>query len=206
MSELHITNYNGVEVVDSREVAEMVDKSHQHLLRDIRSYIDIMEEATESNFGLGGGQSKVGQSDSSANGGRLKIEPSEFFLESSYVNAQNKIMPCYLITKKVCDMIANKLTGRKGVLFTAAYVTAFEEMRGRLAHVTPDVSPNGLARLITKSQEIMLAVGKTNFDVYAMMQSVYYAWNVPMPEQFYKPERDPAADQLTVWESAKLLE
>jgi len=45
MSELHITNYNGVEVVDSREVAEMVGKNHVHLLRDIRSDIDIMEES-----------------------------------------------------------------------------------------------------------------------------------------------------------------
>ena len=30
-------------------------------------------------------------------------------------------------------MVANKLTGRKGVLFTAAYVTAFEQMRAALA-------------------------------------------------------------------------
>ena len=29
-------------------------------------------------------------------------------------------------------MVANKLTGQKGVLFTAAYVTAFEQMRERI--------------------------------------------------------------------------
>lgn len=41
-------------------------------------------------------------------------------------------MPCYLITRKGCEMIANKLTGKKGVLFTAAYVTAFEKMQEQL--------------------------------------------------------------------------
>jgi len=188
MNELHITNYNGVEVIDSREVAEMVDKNHKHLLRDIRGYVEILAEANELDFEPVGGQPKFG--------------PSDFFLESSYINEQNKPMPCYLITKKGCDMIANKLTGRKGVLFTAAYVTAFEEMRERLSHPTPEVSPSGLARLIAKSQEIMLAIGKTNFDVFSMMQSIYHAWNIPMPEQFYKPAHDPARDQLllSMWE------
>jgi len=114
-------------------------------------------------------------------------------------------MPCYLITKKGCDMIANKLTGRKGVLFTAAYVTAFEEMRSRLGHTTPEVSPNGLARLIAKSQEITQTFGKSNFDIYVMMQGVYRAWNIPMPERFYKTEHDLAADQLSLWESPKEL-
>lgn len=189
MNKLHITSHNGIETIDSREVAEMVDKRHRDLLRDIRGYIDIMEEANERNF--------------TPVGGERKIAPSEFFLESSYISEQNKPMPCYLITKKGCDMIANKLTGRKGVLFTAAYVTAFEQMRERLAHPTPEVSPSGLARLISKSQEIMQTVGKSSFDIYAMMQSVYRAWNIPMPDKFYKQESDPVSSQLVLWDSPK---
>ena len=58
---------------------------------------------------------------------------SSFFIESTYKTEQGKDAPCYLVTKKGCDMVANKLTGRKGVLFTAAYVTAFEQMRAALA-------------------------------------------------------------------------
>lgn len=34
-------------------------------------------------------------------------------------------------------MVANKMTGEKGVLFTAAYVTAFEEMRQTIAASIP---------------------------------------------------------------------
>ena len=109
MNELKVFNFNQVDVVDSREVAVLVEKRHNDLLRDIRGYIEIMEKS-----------------------GERKIAHSDFFIKSSYQSEQNKEMPCYLLTKKGCDMVANKMTGEKGVLFTAAYVTAFEKMREKV--------------------------------------------------------------------------
>lgn len=100
MNNLQIVNKAAA--IDSREVAAMVEKEHGKLLRDIRTYVDYLAEA---NFGL-----------------------SEFFLESSYRDVNNKEQPCYLITKQGCEMVANKLTGKKGVLFTARYVKKFNEM------------------------------------------------------------------------------
>ena len=105
MNQLTILTKGNQQVVDSREVAEMVGKTHAHLLRDIAGYIEVLEGG-KSNFGF-----------------------SDFFIESTYLSEQNKELPCYLLTKKGCDMVANKMTGEKGVLFTAAYVTAFEQMR-----------------------------------------------------------------------------
>ncbi len=102
MNELQITNHHGRYVIDSRDVAEMVDKQHKHLLRDIEGYTEIL---SQSNFGL-----------------------TDFFIPHTYTDSQNKPRPCFLITRKGCDMVANKMTGEKGVLFTAAYVTKFEEM------------------------------------------------------------------------------
>lgn len=110
MNKLQIINKNGVEVVDSREVAEMTGKEHRNLIRDIRGYVEIIENSTE-----------------------LKIEPSDFFIQNTYMDSTGRTLPCYLLTKKGCDMVANKMTGEKGVLFTAAYVTAFEEMREKLS-------------------------------------------------------------------------
>ncbi|MGE7112450.1 Rha family transcriptional regulator [Lysinibacillus sp. NPDC047702] len=57
---------------------------------------------------------------------------SNFFIEHTYKTNQNKELPCYLLTRKGCDMVANKMTGAKGVLFTATYVTRFEEMENQL--------------------------------------------------------------------------
>jgi len=127
---MHVKDYHGKQVIDSREVAEMVEKNHKDLLRDIRRYIKIMEKSTERNF--------------APSGAELKIQPSDFFIPSTYQDSTGRELPCYLITKKGCDMIANKLTGEKGVLFTAAYVTAFEEMK--LALDTPRRPPRGLSR------------------------------------------------------------
>lgn len=131
MYELSVFQQGGVDVIDSRSVAEAIGKNHKELLRDIRNYAEILGKATErksapsenpyesneSNFGL------VEKSTESNFG------LSDFFVPSTYTDSTGRTLPCYLLTKKGCDMVANKMTGEKGVLFTAAYVTAFEKMR-----------------------------------------------------------------------------
>lgn len=97
--------------IDSREVAGMVGKEHNMLLRDIRRYVEQL------------GQSKIAQ--------------SEFFKESTYQNTQNKTQPCYLITKKGCEFIAHKLTGIKGTEFTARYIERFHEMEDTIKTQLP---------------------------------------------------------------------
>lgn len=90
--------------LDSREVAEMVDKTHAHLCRDIAGYIEVM-------------------------GKNPKLVSSNFFIERTYKQAGNgKEVKRYDITKKGCEMVANKLTGEKGILFTAEYVERFNQM------------------------------------------------------------------------------
>ena len=81
-----VKNIHGRQAIDSREVAEMVGKQHKHLLRDIAGYIKIMKEANESKFGPVSNE--------------LKIEPSEFFIPSTYLDSKGETRPCYLITKK----------------------------------------------------------------------------------------------------------
>ena len=102
MKELTLTNFNGVETIDSRLVAEATGKEHSKLLRDIRTYCDYLNE------------SKIGLVD--------------FFIESTYTDGKGEVRPCYLCTRKGCEMIANKMTGAKGVTFTAMYINAFHKM------------------------------------------------------------------------------
>ncbi|GHV10099.1 hypothetical protein FACS1894217_15350 [Clostridia bacterium] len=108
MNELTIIKRGNAAYIDSREVAEIVGKRHDHLLRDIGKYRDIIRKFNAPNFG-----------------------EVDFFLESRYSDSKGETRPCYLITRKGADVIANKLTGEKGVLFTAAYVTKFHEMTER---------------------------------------------------------------------------
>src|SRR5690625_2595810 len=103
--DLTIIEQNGQLLVDSREVAERIGSRHADLLEKIDGYIKHL-----------------------LNG---KFRSVDFFVESEYQDRTGRTLPCYLLTRKGCDMVANKMTGEKGVLFTAAYVTKFEEMESR---------------------------------------------------------------------------
>ena len=116
MYKIQLTNHNGNFYADSREVAEKIERPHKELLRSIRTYCEYLTES--------------------------KIALSDFFVTAEYEDSTGRKLPCYLITKKGCDMIANKLTGKKGVLFTAAYVSAFEKMKEQLeAQTTVQLYP-----------------------------------------------------------------
>lgn len=116
MKGLTVINRNGQFVVDSREVAEMVDKRHDNLVRDIDGYVSILNQTSN-------------------------LRTDHFFIESSYQAGTGKKYKSYLITRKGCDMVANKMTGEKGILFTATYVAKFEEMETQLKLSMQELSP-----------------------------------------------------------------
>ena len=158
MNELKVFNFRDVDVVDSRDVAQMVGRSHNELLKSIRTYQQYL---AEGNFPHGA-----------------------FFIGNSYIDNNNQERPCFLITKKGCDMIANKMPGKKGVLFTAAYVTAFEKMNEQLkphTRISQEVSPNGLANLVRITRRVMLDMGSTPQQVGYMVKDMFSTWNVPIP-------------------------
>lgn len=146
MSQLQIIQQNGQLLVDSREVAEMVGKRHDHLLRDIDGYVVVISKSTAPNFGV-----------------------SDFFIESIYQDSTGRKLKCYLLTRKGCDMVANKLTGEKGVLFTAAYVTKFEEMERQTLNPYIGLSRElqAIFTIDKKTQEIETRVEKleTNMTI-----------------------------------------
>ena len=147
MNELTIKKVNGGSYIDSREVADAIGKSHNHLLRDIREYSRILRKGTASKDGH-----------------------CAFFIESTYISAKNRVMPCYLLSKMGCELVANKLIGEKGVLFTAAYVAKFNEMETAereaaiKAHARPRLSEfnravrnvlNGMSYCCTEPNRVM---------------------------------------------------
>ncbi|MRU63668.1 hypothetical protein GF580_04880 [Staphylococcus aureus] len=66
MQALQIVEQNETHYVDSREVAEMIGKRHDNLVRDIKGYIKVLEDSS-------------------------KLSSHNFFEESTYVNSQNKV-------------------------------------------------------------------------------------------------------------------
>lgn len=103
MNEIQIKGYT----ISSLEVAEMVEKKHNELLKDIRRYIAQLDEG--------------------------KIPHITFFIDSEYTDRNNRQKPCFDVTKKGCEFIANKMTGKKGTIFTARYINRFHDMEDMLS-------------------------------------------------------------------------
>ena len=88
--------------LDSREVAEMVEKRHADLMRDIRTYESYLTGA--------------------------EMRSLDFFIPKPYADNKGEERPGYQITRKGCEFIAHKMTGQKGALFTAKYIERFHKM------------------------------------------------------------------------------
>lgn len=165
MNGLKVQDFHGKQVIDSRDVAEMVERGHNELMKTIRTYVAYLNEG--------------------------EIPLVDFFIESSYVDSKGQTRPNYLITKKGCDMIANKTTGKKGVLFTAAYVSAFEEMRQALTAPRSPALPDGVTfssavGFMRLTRRAMLDMGASPFDVGMMIKQTCEAISFPVPPALTK--------------------
>lgn len=113
--ELQVLTNQNVKTIDSREVAEMMGKTHGDLMKDIQGSgknLGIIPVLEKGNFPV-----------------------SEYFIESSYkTEGNNKTYKCYLCTKLGCEMLGNKLQGEKGILFSAKYVRRFNDMEEQLSN------------------------------------------------------------------------
>ncbi|HBF1646942.1 TPA: Rha family transcriptional regulator [Clostridioides difficile] len=114
MNDLQLNNKN---TITTLEIADMLEINHWEVLRKL--------EGTEKSKGiidiLGSNNFVV----------------TDYFIKTKYLSVQNKEMPCYAVTKLGCDFLANKFTGKKGIIFTARYVRRFNEMEQELKEQQP---------------------------------------------------------------------
>ncbi|MEG2018739.1 MAG: Rha family transcriptional regulator [Clostridium sp.] len=89
--------------LSSREVAQMMEVQHKHLL----SKIDGINEDLLSH----------------------EIGSAKYWAEGSYIDKSGKSNREFLITKRGCEFLAHKTTGTKGNLFTDKYMDRFEQMK-----------------------------------------------------------------------------
>lgn len=117
MKDLTVFNFKKEAVTDSRDVAAVVGRPHKQLMRSIQTMIGhleqnkniVMEQSNEHIFA-----------------------PVKYFIPTSYIDEKGEQRPCYLCTRLGCDLIANKMTGEKGTLFSASYVSKFNQMENEL--------------------------------------------------------------------------
>ena len=129
-----LTNDEGKEVpvIDSREVAEMMGKKHEDIMKAIKGSgknLGLIPTLTKGNFPV-----------------------VNYFIESSYIDAKGEERRCYLVTKMGCEMLGNKQQGEKGILFTAKYVERFNQMEEVLKSKTSLELPTSYIKAIEEQQ------------------------------------------------------
>ena len=138
------------QTLDSREVAEMVDMEHKLLLRKIygskdrNGYITILS--------------------------KNQMEPAKYFIESTYIDAQGKERKNCQITKIGCELIAHKITGEKGILFTARYVEKFHAMEEQLQETTIVLKVKELENQVKKLEKVNKDLEKSTQEAKSMMK------------------------------------
>lgn len=94
--------------ISTVEVAEMMGIEHHRVLRkldgdkNVKGIIQVLADT--------------------------KIGVSDYFIESTYIDSSGKKNKCYDCTKMGCELLANKFTGEKGIIFSAKYVERFNKM------------------------------------------------------------------------------
>ena len=131
--------------LSSLEIAEMVEKRHNELLKDLRRYESYLNEG--------------------------KIPLVDFWQESTYRDAKGEVRPCYQITKKGCEFIAHKMTGSKGTIFTARYINRFHDMEEKLKNPTLTDNRLEIARLIIQAPESRVSAIKELYPEYFSITS-----------------------------------
>ena len=111
----------GVQTIPTYEIAAMIEKRHSDVLR--------MLEGSEKPKVVGIIPTILTD---------VELRSLDYFIESTYIDKKGETRKCYECTKMGCEMLANKMTGEKGVLFTAKYVKKFNEMEQQLKYSTMD--------------------------------------------------------------------
>lgn len=149
--------------ITSMEVAEMVEKRHADLLKDIRKYIRQFNEGN--------------------------ISPVDFFTESARIDIKGQQQPCYLVTKKGCEFIAHKMTGQKGTEFTARYINRFHEMEddiNKTEFKIDSATLKGTASMGCLIERAMKAQGSKPYEVTQVLDALFRKSGIVLPDCFVK--------------------
>lgn len=99
--------------ISSLEVAEIVERPHDNVLKDIRRVIGQLGDVKSYEC---------------------------YFVDSTYKNSQNKELPCFLLTKKGCELYSTRMTGTKGTQFAVTYIERFNQMEEHIKQQEIDKS------------------------------------------------------------------
>ena len=137
VAEVEVKNINNRLVTTSRNIAQVFNKRHADVLRDVKNLIDNQGNFIERNFAL-----------------------------NEYKDPIGRTLPEYLITKDGVTLLVMGYTGEKAMQFKIAYINKFNDMEKALngGRVPNFADPIAMAREWADQQEKLLLAEKQRDD------------------------------------------
>lgn len=124
---------NNQVLTNSLKVAEKFEKEHKNIIKNISNLLENL--------------------------GRLKIEPSNFYIkQTTYINSQNKEQPLYEFNKDFFTLLVMGFTGEKALRFKIDYINAFNKMEQQLKSQQPLLTSNQ-QKALSKLKDMLKDVG-----------------------------------------------
>lgn len=108
---------NNQAITTSLKVAEVFEKEHKHVVRDIRELIQQMASTSQ----------------------RSKLSSAQMFVETTYQAEEGgRRYPMFLLNRDGFSLLAMGFTGKKALQFKLKFINAFNKMEEALKSLTPE--------------------------------------------------------------------
>lgn len=182
-------------ITTSRKVAEVFDKRHDNILRDIENILAGKEKKTR------GRPKKVNT------GGVLKIEDTpqgvasildvplrkqleSMFIKTTYVNEQNgETYTEYAMNRDGLALLVMGFTGEKALRWKLAYIEAFNMMEAQIRNDYRNRTPDPTTQLgqmmayLDRLRYALLEAGFTAREVAEMELEAHRKFGIPIPDR-----------------------
>ena len=103
------TTQKGTPVTDSVKVARVFDKLHKNVMKSIRNILGSAKNLAHQNW----------------------------FAETTYMDAQGKRQPMFLMNRDGFSLLTMSLTGEKAMAFKVAFIEQFNRMEQAIKELAP---------------------------------------------------------------------
>lgn len=181
-----VTCDNGKVITTSLIVADVFEKEHNHVLRDIRDLVEQIGDLSKI------GQISEEQTPILGNGYRTPI--SQMFIESTYPDAYGRQQPMFQMTRDGFTLLAMGFTGEKALKFKLDFIAAFNAMEQTLKNaIAPavDAAPQFIPTDFQRGRELA-KLARTANDPAMKQILVAKAANLLSGEELFPVDELPA--------------
>ena len=141
----------GTPVTDSLKVARVFGKQHKNVMQQVRNLLGSAENSAHKNW----------------------------FYKSTYLDAQGKQQPLFVMNRDGFSLLAMSLTGEKALQFKVAFIDLFDKMEKAIENIEKELEERiDYFKRNDRLLEAQRIAERTRFDIEMMRETVLQSKNM----------------------------